>query len=216
MPFEHYPKNATVDIPIDMVLFDCVTQDTGETSNITVRFVCLDNGKTYDDNDDTFQTTPVDPTFDVTALTTYPYVYQHILDVSAAAWRRGHYRAIFRHSTSTREFAFDFTIGLVTQRNLGVSAAYDGSTLKCSLWVEEFGEIQTDYTSLTNVQILDGAGGLVSSIGTLTTQTNGIFSFNQSVSLAAGTQYVLAADPTVACYAASPFVFKLRQGLVRP
>lgn len=216
MAVEHYPKNATVKIPIDVVLFNGTTQQTGEAANITVRYICLDNGQTYDWNDNTFKQTPTTPTQGVTAFTGYTYDYYHVLNVSAAAWKRGHYRALFRHSSSGKEYAFDFTLGLCTPKQLGISAVYDGSTLRASLWVEELGEVQSDYISLDNVTIRTSSGATLSVVGNLTVPTNGVFNFSHVVGLDAITQYVIDADATIGGYNGANYVFKLRQALVRP
>jgi hypothetical protein len=215
MAVEHYPLNVTIKVPLDVILFNGITPMTGETGNLTANVVCLDTGKVFDLSDNTFKTSPSSPNFTIVAGGVRTHWYSFLLDTTAAAWKRGHYRARWVHSGG-REFAYDFTLGLVTNRGLGVGAAYDGSTLKCSVWVEEFGEAQTDYASLDNVKILGPTGALLTTVGNLTVQTNGVFNFNQVVDLSSVTQYILTADATVAGYQATSYVFKLRQSLVRP
>lgn len=211
----HFSRNATILLPADVALFTGLTPRPGEAANIGCSVVSLDTGKLLDFSDGTLKTSPTQPSSTVAAMPGFTYDY--IVRLSTVGYPRGHYRALFRQVVTGEEFSIDFSVGLHVGRRLGYAAAYDGSTLTLSLWVEENGEAQTDYSSLKNVTILDSSGAAVDN-GTLpdnSAPTNGVFGFQKTIALAASSVYI------VTCKAVVPgpsgnYEFSLRFGMARP
>ncbi len=216
---EHFPRNSTVPVPIDVPLFDGINQLTGQAGNLSLRVICLENGYTLDNADGVFRTSAASPTQSVSAWADYAYDYSLVIQPDLSKWARGHYRATIRHSTSGREFDFDFTLGLFVPRALGYSAVYDGSNLNLSVWVEELGIVQTDYTQLSNCKILSSTGTVISggNLGTKTASADGTFNFVAAVNLLPVTNYIFTADAVAPAPAGrSNYSFTLRVGLARP
>lgn len=97
-------------------------------------------------------------------------------------------------------------------RNLGLSASYDGTTAKMGLWLEERGQRQTDVTSITDVEIWNAAtDAQVVDLGDETVDSSdGVFYFSSAVSLSYNTPYYVKA--TVNKGGSS---YALQAGLVR-
>ena len=81
------------------------------------------------------------------------------------------------------------------ERNLGLSASYDGTTVKLGLWLEESGQRQTDVTSITDVEIWNAAtDAQVVDLGDDTADSaDGVFYFSGAASLAYNTPYYVKA-----------------------
>lgn len=218
--FEHFPRNSTVPVPIDVPLFDGINQLTGQAGNLTLRIICLENGYTLDNADGVFRTSPATPTQSLAAWTDYPYDYAAVIQPDLTKWARGHYRAVVRNSANGREFDYDFTLGMFVPRGLGYSAVYDGSTLNLSVWVEELGVVQTDYIQLSNCKILSSTGTVITggNLGTNNSPSaDGTFHFAAVVALQPVTNYIFTADAVVAAPAGrSNYSYTLRVGLARP
>jgi hypothetical protein len=211
----HFSRNPTILLPADVALFNGLTPRPGEAANIGCSVVSLDTGKLLDFSDGTFKTTPTTPSSTVAAMAGFAYDY--IVRLSTSGYPRGHYRALFRQVVTGEEFSIDFSVGMHVERRLGYAAGYDGTTLTLSLWVEENGEAQTDYTTLKNVTILNASGAAVDN-GTLpdnSSPSNGVFGFQKTITLAASSVYI------VTCKAVVPgpsgnYEFSLRFGIARP
>jgi hypothetical protein len=217
MSVQHFPRNSTVPIPIDVPLYSGTVPLSGEAANLSLVLICLENGYTLDHTDNVFRTGAVLPGQSLVAFTDYSNDYSALIVPSG--WARGHYRGHVHHSISGQDFNFDFTIGLFVERRLGLSAAYINGYLTISMWVEEGGVIQTDYTSLQNAVIMNSAGvPLVDGVmGNNSSPTSGIFQFIQAVNLAASTSYIVRCDAHAPAPATiSPYVFTLANGLARP
>ena len=85
--------------------------------------------------------------------------------------------------------------GGATQRKLGLSAAYDGTTVKLGLWLEESGQRQTDVTSITDVEIFNAATDTqVVDLGDDSSDSaDGVFYFSGAAVLAYNTPYYVKA-----------------------
>ncbi len=81
------------------------------------------------------------------------------------------------------------------ERSLGLSASYDGTTAKLGLWLEEFGQRQTDVTSIVDVEIWNAAtDAQVVDLGDdAVDSANGVFYFSGAASLAYNTPYYVKA-----------------------
>lgn len=209
----HFSRLPVQVIPFDATLFSGVQPRTGLTLNL--RFICLDNNLFYDWADNTFKSSPGTPTSNLAAQTGRTHRYFKNVDIGG--WRRAHYRAIVTCSTTAEEWETDFTVGIKADRRLGYSAVYDGAILTLSAWVEEDGIVQSDYTDLDSVNLYDASGSVVASGWNPSGPTNGIFKFQQTVSLPANTNYVFSCSAI--CPGAgglSDLSFPLRVGLSRP
>ena len=105
------------------------------------------------------------------------------------------------------------------KRSLGYSAVYNGTALTLSVWVEEDGVPQTDYTAIQNAQLLNAAGNLVTGgdLGNNTSPNNGIFTFTKTLALPAGSNYVFRCTATVpGPDSLNDYQFVLQSGLARP
>ena len=78
---------------------------------------------------------------------------------------------------------------------LGLTASYDGTTVKLGLWLEESGQRRTDVTSITNVKIWNAAtNSQVVNLGDDTSDSaDGVFYFSAGASLAYNTPYYVKA-----------------------
>ena len=99
-----------------------------------------------------------------------------------------------------------------TERSLGLSASYDGTTVKLGLWLEESGQRQTDVTSITDVEIWNAAtDAQVVDLGDDTADSaDGVFYFSGAASLAYNTPYYVKATVNKG---GSPYA--MQAGLVR-
>ena len=81
------------------------------------------------------------------------------------------------------------------ERKLGLTASYDGTTVKVGLWLEEDGQRQTDVTSITDVEIFNAAtDALVVDLGDdLADSADGVFYLSGAASLAYNTPYYVKA-----------------------
>lgn len=217
MSVQHFPRNSSISLPIDVPLYNNVTPLTGEAANLALRVICLDNGYTFDNTDGQFRTSPALPTINLTPYTDYTNNYFTL--ITQSNWPRAHYRARILHSTSGTEYDFDFTLGIFTSRGLGYSAVYVGGVLTLSMWIEEEGVVQNDYLSLANCQIMDASGNMLAdgNLGTNSSPNGGVFSFENSVSLQPGSAYSFRCDAMVAAAATrGNMTFTLQAGLARP
>lgn len=82
-----------------------------------------------------------------------------------------------------------------TERKLGLTASYDGTTVKLGLWLEESGQRQTDVTSITDVEIFNAAtDSQVVDLGDDSTDSaDGVFYFSGAAGLAYNTPYYVKA-----------------------
>ena len=82
-----------------------------------------------------------------------------------------------------------------SEQRLGLSASYDGTTVKLGLWLEESGQRQTDVTSITDAEIWNAAtDAQVVDLGDDTTDSaDGVFYFSGAASLAYNTPYYVKA-----------------------
>ena len=82
-----------------------------------------------------------------------------------------------------------------SEYRLGLSASYDGTTVKLGLWLEESGQRQTDVTSITDVEIWNAAtDAQVVDLGDDTSDSaDGVFYFSGAASLAYNTPYYVKA-----------------------
>jgi len=82
-----------------------------------------------------------------------------------------------------------------TDRKLGLTASYDGTTVKVGLWLEESGQRQTDVTSITDVEIFNAAtDSQVVDLGDDTSDSSdGVFYFSGAAGLAYNTPYYVKA-----------------------
>lgn len=217
MSVEHLPRNNTIPIPIDRALFSGVTPLTGEAANLSLRIICLENGFTLDNTDGQFRLSAATPTRTMAAFTDYSYDYYAI--VAQSSWPRGTYRGIIRHTTTSMEFEFDFTLGVFVPRQLGYTAVYDGTTLNLSVWVEEMGVAQTDFVALNNCAITDSTGHTLTdgNLGNNMSPYDGVFNFQATVALAAVHNFIFKCDAEVTGPSGrSNYSFNLRVGLARP
>ena len=81
------------------------------------------------------------------------------------------------------------------QRKLGLTASYDGTTVKLGLWLEESGQRQTDVTSITDAEIFNAAtDSQVVDLGDDSTDSSdGVFYFSGAAGLAYNTPYYVKA-----------------------
>ena len=81
------------------------------------------------------------------------------------------------------------------ERNLGLSASYDGATVKLGLWLAERGLRQTDVTSITDVEIFNAAtDAQVLDLGDdSSASADGVFYFSGAASLSYNTPYYVKA-----------------------
>ena len=206
-------RNASISLPVDVLLFDGETPWSGQAANLTMRVLCLDNGYGLDTADNTFRAAPASPDVSMVAYEAVAHNYYAVL--SPGSWPRGHYRARITH-TGGQEFAYDFSVGLQQDLRLGFSGAYNGTVLTLSAWVEENGVVQTDYTALNSCKILDSAGSQLADLGNLT-PTNGVFKVTPTITLVQSTNYIFACTAVVAGPATvANYQFPLRVGLARP
>lgn len=82
-----------------------------------------------------------------------------------------------------------------TDRKLGLTASYDGTTVKVGLWLEDLGQRQTDVTSITDVEIFNAAtDSQVVDLGDDNSDSSdGVFYFSGAASLAYNTPYYVKA-----------------------
>ena len=99
-----------------------------------------------------------------------------------------------------------------SEYRLGLSASYDGTTVKLGLWLEESGQRQTDVTSITDAEIWNAAtDAQVVDLGDDTTDSaDGVFYFSGAASLAYNTPYYVKATINKG---GSPYA--MQAGLVR-
>ena len=85
------------------------------------------------------------------------------------------------------------TVG--SEYRLGLTASYDGTTVKVGLWLEENGQRQTDVTSITDVEIFNAAtDALAVDLGDdVADSSDGVFYLSGSASLAYNTPYYVKA-----------------------
>ena len=102
--------------------------------------------------------------------------------------------------------------GGTTQRKLGLTASYDGTTVKLGLWLEEDGLRQTDVTSITDVEIFNAVtASRVVDLGDDTIDSaDGVFYFAGAASLAYNTPYYVKATVNKGGYS-----YSMQAGLVR-
>jgi hypothetical protein len=198
---------------------------TGEAASTTISIVCLETGYTMDFSDGTFKnsSTVVQPNGTVTALPA-PFANFYERRFIVSEWPRGHYLAKFS-AAGGETYTEDFTVGLEVDRRLGYSASYDGTVLKLTLWVEENGEIQTDYHALSQCRLLDSNGALIKDLGVWdrAESGNGTFAIVTDVTLAAHSNFIfdcqaIVSMPFVPGFPPPPtsYSFPLRAGLQRP
>lgn len=216
MSVQHFPRNSSIAIPIDIPLYSGITALTGEAANLSLVLVCLDNGYTLDNADGQFRTSPASPSISLVPYTDYPNDYFTLLTQSN--WPRGHYRAKIHHSAGD-DYNFDFTLGIFVPRSLGYSAVYSGGQLTISAWIEELGVVQNDYTSLSSCMVLDSFGNMLAdgNFGTNSSPNNGVFNFSQSVSLQPSNAYSFLCNAVVpGAPTRGSMTFALQAGLARP
>ena len=85
--------------------------------------------------------------------------------------------------------------GVGSEYRLGLTASYDGTTVKVGLWLEESGQRQADVTSITDVEIFNAAtDALVVDLGDdLADSADGVFYFSGAAGLAYNTPYYVKA-----------------------
>jgi hypothetical protein len=209
------PRNPTVPLPIDVPLYTGLTPMVGEAANLSCTVMCIDNGYQLD-SDNTFKQNPISPNFAMTpAFAAFQNVYRTVFQ--PYGWPRGHYRALSHH-TSGLDFAREFSIGIDVVRRLGFSMIYSATNnFRMSVWVEENGDVQSDYTSLTGISIMDMGGNTVATMDDNDSPLNAVFSFDEIVTLTANTHYMLtctANSPGPAGF--STYSFPLMIGIARP
>jgi hypothetical protein len=227
----HFPRNVSVTIPFPVLAFNPSAPSSpwsGEAAHTTTRVMCLDNSYEYDFTNALFAATPAGSSTGSVACPTktggsgnaWNNTYIESLDVGT--WPRGHYVVqIINDGTDAsgnqQVWSQDFSVGVYLQRGLGYSAVYDGATLTVAAWVEENGETQTDYLSMTGAKIYNADGSILATLTDNTTPVNGIFTFEATVGLTAQTAYVLEVIAAVAGPATlGNWQFKLRTGIARP
>ena len=216
---DHFPRTATISVPVTALVYDGTAPKISDTANTLTSVICLDNFYGLDFADNTLKATPGTATSanGVPTLTGFTNAYYKKL--VAGAWPRGHYLAKTRNSTLASDYFYDFSLGLYIERKLGYSAAYTGSILTLSVWVEEQGLAQTDYVSLASVRIYDSAGTVITG-GTLADNaapSNGVFRFITTIALSPSTNYLFSCIASVAGPATtSNHQFPLRFGFARP
>lgn len=226
----HYPRNASVTIPFSALAFNPAAPSTpwaGESSHMTARVMCLDNQYEWDFTNAIFAATPAGATNAVTAPaktgasgTAWNNVYAAAFDVGT--WPRGHYVVQITNdgtdsSGNKQVWSQDFSVGMYVSRQLGYSAVYDGTTLTIAAWIEEAGEAQTDYASLTGCTLYNSAGTVIATLSSDTAPVNGVFTLTAAVTLTPSTPYVLEAVATVAGPATTTSrTYRLRTGMARP
>jgi hypothetical protein len=209
----HFSRNATILLPADVALFNALDPRPGEASNIGCTVVSLDTGKLLDFSDSTFKTTPAQSSTNVAAMPGSANDY--LVRLSTAGYPRGHYRALFRQVVTGEEFSIDFSVGLHVIRRLAHAAAYDGAILTLSVWVEEHGEAQTDYSALKNVMILDAFGYQLLALPDNSSPSNGVFRFQLPMTIAAASSHIISCE-AVAPGPANDYEFSLRFAITRP
>jgi len=227
----HFPRNASVTIPFPVLAFNPASPSSpwsGESAHMTTRVMCLDNSYEFDFTNSVFAATPSGAS---TGSVTCPtktggsgnaWNNAYVESLNVGVWPRGHYVVqIIDDGTDSsgnqQVWSQDFSVGMYLQRSLGYSAVYDGATLTVAAWVEENGEVQTDYLSMTAATIYNSDGSILTTLTNNTTPVNGIFNFEATVGLTAQTAYVLEALAAVAGPATgSNWQFKLRTGMARP
>jgi len=219
----HFPRHGSIKIPFNVALFDASGQPRLDEEETTVCMICCQaNGYFLNRIGNYFEVAPPEPTHLVTAKLTGPFlgVYQCAFDVSS--WPRGIYIANFTAENKgggeyPELYQQEFSVGLMVDRRLGYSAAYNGSLLTMSLWVEENGVAQTDYIALDDCRLLNAAGVQLANLGNKTSPTNGVFQITAAVNLAATTNFIF--DCVAVCHGPEDtpnYRFPLRVGLARP
>lgn len=209
----HHARNPTMPLPIDVMMFDGFDPVPGQAPNMLTKVMCLDNGYTLD-ADGVFRQQPSMPYLTMSAFSQYSHIYRCTLQPHT--WPRGHYRALVRHNTG-QEWATEFTVGLYVDRRLNYSAVYDGEALSLSVWVEDNGDVQTDFQALTEVKILNANGTTIATLPNALSPNEGIFHVTGTIPLAAGQNFIfdckaVAPGPD----GLNPFTFSLRIGFARP
>jgi hypothetical protein len=210
----HIPKNSMMPLIVDAAVYDGLVRLEDEEANLYTNIFCLENGYVLDSGTMQFTATPVSPNFPVTQWESFKHMYYTRLQTNT--WRRGQYRGLIRH-TSGQEYALDFSIGLFTNRKLAHSMAYTGTNLKVSLWIEENGELQLDYVQLKDITIVDMSGTLIGTLPDNSSPSNGIFSWDQAITLTANRHFILKATAVVpGPVGMANYSFPVALGVVRP
>ena len=212
------PRNATQGIPVVIALHNPDGSALpGQASALSATVTCLDNGLVLDATDNRFRDSPTAPSIPFAPIAVTPHIY--LATLSPAGWPRGNYHVRTIRSGTNDEFVSAFSLGLNVKRSLGYSAVYNGTALTLSVWVEEDGVPQTDYTAIQNSQLLNAAGNLITGgdLGNNTSPNNGIFTFTKTLALPAGSNYVFRCTATVpGPDSLNDYQFVLQSGLARP
>ena len=213
----HLPFNTSLIVPIEVALYDGFEQRAGAAGDLTAQVTCLESAERYDVSDGQFRADPDTPDLSLVARSSpHTHIYFNNLPISTN-FKRGNYRVLIRDTATGEEFFQEFSLGIAVNRTLGVTAVYDGTDLTLGLWVEEDGEIKTDYSAISSCKLVDHAGADVASGGlTLSGPTNGIFSVTKTIALASGSALLVAGIATCPKPGSGNFTFPVRSALIRP
>jgi len=213
----HLPFNTSMILPIEVALYEGMTPLTGSAGDLTAQVTCLESAERYDTADGQFRASPASPGLALAARgAPHAHVYFNNLAITTN-FKRGNYRVWIKNNDTDEEFFQNFTIGLHVNRTLGVTAVYDGTDLTIGVWVEENGEIQTDYTGISSCKLVDNQGADVASGSiTLSGPTNGVFYATKTIELDSGSALLIAGVAACPKPGSGSFSFALRSALIRP